>query len=59
MAREASRDVFGAESERGKVRWNCRVEAEDPQAVQEMRVCSTMVKRSSTKDGKVFKYVEI
>lgn len=59
MAREASRDVFGAESERGNVRWNCRVEAEDPQAVQEMRVCSTMVKRSSTKDGKVFKYVEI
>lgn len=59
VAREAARDVFGVESERGNVRWNCRVEAEDPQAVQEMRVCSTMVKRSSTKDGKVFKYVEI
>jgi hypothetical protein len=59
VAREAAREVFGVESERGKVRWNCRVEAEAPQAVQVMRVCSTMVKRLSTKDGKVFKYVEI
>ena len=59
MARQAAREVFEAESERGKVRWNCRVEAEVPQAVQVMRVCSTMVKRVSTKDGKVFKYVEI
>lgn len=58
-ASEAARDALGVESVSGKVRWNCRVEAEAPQAVQEMRVCSTMVKRLSVKDGKVFKYVEI
>ena len=53
--RDSAREGFGLESESGRVRWYYREDTEEPHAVHVIRVFSAMVKRLSTKDGKVFK----